>query len=165
MWLIVWSTKQPVQLLLLTFFCFQSPGLIILHGQCVSVHVVDPAVRLENPYTETRFYEPARLSTPRKPLLSLKPLGATTWLRSLLSKVFRSSRIRHRNALTAMVYKTPYRAQAFFVILGKYYCMKRQDIWYIFQLPRRLFFSSPSLKVEIEDEPCRPCICEENYVH
>ena len=123
-----WSTKQPVQLLLLTFFCFQSPGLIILHGQCVSVHVVDPAVRLENPYTETRFYEPARLSTPRKPLLSLKPLGATTWLRSLLSKVFRSSRIRHRNALTAMVYKTPYRAQAFFVILGKYYCMKRQDI-------------------------------------
>ena len=40
--------------------------------------------------TEARFYEPARLSTPPKPLLSLKPLDATTWLRSLLSnKVFR----------------------------------------------------------------------------
>ena len=26
--------------------------------------------------TETRFYEPARLSTPPKPLLSLKPLDA-----------------------------------------------------------------------------------------
>ena len=38
--------------------------------------------------TETRFYEPARLSTPNKPLFSLKPLDATTWLRSLLSKVF-----------------------------------------------------------------------------
>ena len=33
----------------------------------------------ENPsitMTETRFYEPARLSTPPKPLLSLKPLDA-----------------------------------------------------------------------------------------
>ena len=39
--------------------------------------------------TETRFYEPARLSTPPKPLFSLKSLDATTWLRSLLSKVFR----------------------------------------------------------------------------
>ena len=40
--------------------------------------------------TETRFYEPARLSTPPAPkfLLSLKPLDATTWLRLLLSKVF-----------------------------------------------------------------------------
>ena len=39
--------------------------------------------------TETRFYEPARLSTPSKPLFSLvKPLDATTWLKSLLSKVF-----------------------------------------------------------------------------
>ena len=38
--------------------------------------------------TETRFYEPARLSTPNKPLFSLKPLDATTWLRSFLSKVF-----------------------------------------------------------------------------
>ena len=28
-------------------------------------------------------------------------------------------------------------------------------------LPFRLFFSSPSLR-EIEDDPCRPCICEEN---
>ena len=36
--------------------------------------------------TETRFYEPARLRTPNKPLFSLKPLDATTWLRSLLSK-------------------------------------------------------------------------------
>ena len=36
--------------------------------------------------TETKFYEPARLSTPSKPLFSLKPLDATTWLRSLLSK-------------------------------------------------------------------------------
>ena len=38
----------------------------------------------ENPLirtTETRFHEPARLSTPPKPLFSLKPLDATTWLR------------------------------------------------------------------------------------
>lgn len=28
-------------------------------------------------------------------------------------------------------------------------------------LHRRLFFSSSSLKAEIEDEPCCPCICEE----
>ena len=36
-------------------------------------------VRDENPYirmTETRFYEPARLSTPPKPLFSLKLLDA-----------------------------------------------------------------------------------------
>ena len=40
--------------------------------------------------TEARFYEPARLSAPPKLLFSLKPLDATTWLRSLLSnKVFR----------------------------------------------------------------------------
>ena len=32
------------------------------------------------------------------------------------------------------------------------------------QLPFRLFFSSPSLRVEIEDEPCRPCICEEKVI-
>ena len=38
--------------------------------------------------TETRLYEPARVSTPLKPLFSLKPLDATTWLRSWLSKVF-----------------------------------------------------------------------------
>ena len=46
---------------------------------------------LENPeirMTETRLYEPVRLSIPAKPLFSLKPLDATTWLRSLLSKVF-----------------------------------------------------------------------------
>ena len=47
--------------------------------------------------TETRFYEPARLSTPVKPLFSLKPLDATTWLRSLLSKVFRVPRYDPRN--------------------------------------------------------------------
>ena len=29
--------------------------------------------------TETRFYEPARLSFPPKPLFLLKPLDATTW--------------------------------------------------------------------------------------
>ena len=46
----------------------------------------NPSVRM----TETRFYEPARLSTSPKPLFSLKPLDVTTWLRSLLSKVFRS---------------------------------------------------------------------------
>ena len=46
----------------------------------------NPSIRM----AETRFYEPGRLSTPLKPLLSLKPLDATTWLRSLLSKVFRS---------------------------------------------------------------------------
>ena len=38
--------------------------------------------------TETLLYEPARLSTPPKPFFPLKPLDATTWLRSLLSKVF-----------------------------------------------------------------------------
>ena len=32
------------------------------------------------------------------------------------------------------------------------------------QLPFRLFFSSPSLRVEIQDEPCRPCICEEKVI-
>ena len=42
--------------------------------------------------TETWFYEPARLSTPAKTKFSLKPLDATTWLRSLLSKVLRSIR-------------------------------------------------------------------------
>ena len=42
--------------------------------------------------TETRFYEPASLSTPPKPLFSLKPLDATAWLRSLLSKVFRQDK-------------------------------------------------------------------------
>ena len=39
--------------------------------------------------TEARFNEPVRLSTPPKPLFSLKSLDAATWLRSLLSKVFR----------------------------------------------------------------------------
>ena len=29
--------------------------------------------------TETRFYEPARLSFPPKPLFLLKPLDVTTW--------------------------------------------------------------------------------------
>ena len=37
---------------------------------------------------KTRFFEPTRLSSPPKPLFSLKPLNTTTWLRSLLSKVF-----------------------------------------------------------------------------
>ena len=49
---------------------------------------------LENPsirMTETRFYEPARLSTLVKPLFSLKPLDATTLSRSLLSKVLPKS--------------------------------------------------------------------------
>ena len=41
--------------------------------------------------TETRFYEPVRLSNPPKPLFSLQPLDATTWLRSLLSKVFHTN--------------------------------------------------------------------------
>ena len=39
--------------------------------------------------TETRFYEPARLSTPPKPLLSLKPLDANLVKVIILSKVFR----------------------------------------------------------------------------
>ena len=38
--------------------------------------------------TETGFYEPARLSMSPKPLFSRKPLDTTTWLGSLLSKVF-----------------------------------------------------------------------------
>ena len=38
--------------------------------------------------TETRFYEPARLSTTTKPLFSLKLLDTTAWLRSSLSKAF-----------------------------------------------------------------------------
>ena len=37
----------------------------------------NPSIRA----TETRFYEPERLSTPAKPLFSLKPLDATTWFR------------------------------------------------------------------------------------
>ena len=45
----------------------------------------NPSIRM----TQTRFYEPARLNTPHKPLFSLQPLDATTWLRSLLSKVLR----------------------------------------------------------------------------
>ena len=50
--------------------------------------------------SKTRFYEPARLSTPPKPLFSLKPLDATIWLRSLLSEVFlSSSRAKLWNAL------------------------------------------------------------------
>ena len=50
-----------------------------------------PPLSRQNPLTtttETRFYEPARLSTQPKPLFSLKLLDAITWLRSLLSKVF-----------------------------------------------------------------------------
>ena len=97
---------------------------IVFHGL-----YENPSIRM----TETRFYEPARQSTPPKPLFwyvricdsysvpryrflhyktqytiriyisvhyrnhmkylplfSLQPLDATTWLRSLLSKVFRS---------------------------------------------------------------------------
>ena len=47
------------------------------------------------------------------------------------------------------------------------FCFQR--LWYatskqLMQLPFRLFFSSPSLRVEIEDEPCRPCICEEKVI-
>ena len=41
--------------------------------------------------TETRFYEPVRLSTPPNPLFSLQPLDATIWLRSLLSKVLHTN--------------------------------------------------------------------------
>ena len=41
--------------------------------------------------TETRFYEPVRLSTPSNPLFSLQPLDATTWLRSMLSKVLHTN--------------------------------------------------------------------------
>ena len=41
--------------------------------------------------TETGSDEPARMSTAPEPLFSLKPLDATTWLRSLLSKVFRAN--------------------------------------------------------------------------
>ena len=52
----------------------------IITGTCDE----NPSIRM----TETRFYEPAWLSTPDKPLFSLKPLDATTWLRSFLSKVF-----------------------------------------------------------------------------
>ena len=37
--------------------------------------------------TETRFYEPTRLSTPPKPLFSLKPLDATTWFLVLFQLV------------------------------------------------------------------------------
>ena len=47
-----------------------------------------PPLSRQNPLTtttETRFYEPTRLSTQPKPLFSLKLLDATTWLRSLLS--------------------------------------------------------------------------------
>ena len=40
--------------------------------------------------TETRFYEPARLSTPPKPLISLNRWTLQPWLRSLLSKVFQT---------------------------------------------------------------------------
>ena len=35
--------------------------------------------------TETRFYEPARLSTPPKPLFSLKQLNAVKWAFSIFS--------------------------------------------------------------------------------
>ena len=41
--------------------------------------------------TETRSYEPVRLSTPPNPLFSLQPLDATTWLRSLLSNVLHTN--------------------------------------------------------------------------
>ena len=40
--------------------------------------------------TETRFYEPARLSTPPKPLFSLKLLDADL-VEVMLSKVFREA--------------------------------------------------------------------------
>ena len=51
---------------------------------CLNFRDTAPLIRT----TESRFYEPARLSTPPKPLFSLNPLDVTTWLRSLLSKVF-----------------------------------------------------------------------------
>ena len=41
--------------------------------------------------TETRFYEPARLSTSPKPWFSPKNRWTPTWLSLLLSKVFRST--------------------------------------------------------------------------
>ena len=56
--------------------------------------------------TETRFYVPARLSTPPKPLLALKPLDATTWLRSLLSKVFHFLLVK-RVKCSAILYSLP----------------------------------------------------------
>ena len=56
--------------------------------------------------TETRFYEPARLSTPPKPLFSLEPLDAETWLRSLLSKVFHFLLVK-RVKCSAILYSLP----------------------------------------------------------
>ena len=54
---------------------------------CFGAPIEIPSIRM----SETRFYEPATLSTPPKPLFSLKPLDATTWLRSLLSEVFHTN--------------------------------------------------------------------------
>ena len=56
--------------------------------------------------TETRFYEPVRLSSPPKPLFSLKPQDPTTWLRSLLSKVFHFLLVK-RVKCSAILYSLP----------------------------------------------------------
>ena len=51
--------------------------MLATHPAHFSAFYENPSIRM----TETRSYEPARLSTPPKPLFSLKPLDATTWLR------------------------------------------------------------------------------------
>ena len=56
--------------------------------------------------TETLLYEPARLSTPPKPFFPLTPLDATTWLRSLLSKVFHFLLVK-RVKCSAILYSLP----------------------------------------------------------
>ena len=54
------------------------PGLLGQNRRILESFLFEnPSIRT----TETRFHEPARLSTPPKPLFSLKPLDATTWLR------------------------------------------------------------------------------------
>ena len=64
--------------------------------------------------TETRFYEPAKLSALTKPLFSLKNRWTPTWLRSLLSKVFLFLNLRKpeiskwfKRPATVMIQKLP----------------------------------------------------------
>ena len=71
--------------------------------------------------------------------------------------------------MNSLVYQTASLCSLTFQLLFvSSFCFQR--LWYatskqLMQLPFRLFFSSPSLRLEIEDDPCRPCICEEKYVH
>ena len=89
------GADEPLQYVLVLEFRVQVP-LTRTEIQYLESGIWNPESVLDSTWgdlirkskTKTKFCQPARLSTPPKPLFSLKPLDATTWLRSLLSEVF-----------------------------------------------------------------------------